>query len=177
METKVLVSYFSRKSMANKNSQVPIYCRVRYNGDTAQFCTKIYVNYNCWDSRTTRVIGNNKKEINIKLEQIRADILNKYENLIKTDVVITAKTIVDYYKNDSLLMNSIINVFEHNNSYMNSLIGKSYKKGSVKNFHTTLKHLKNFIKKTYNTNDLLFSKLSLKIIFGKIIFNEYYYLK
>ena len=160
MKTKVLVSYFLRKSMAKKNGQVPIYCKVRYNGDTAQFCTKIYVNYNCWDSRTTRVIGNNKKETNITLEQIRADIFNKYENLIKTDVVITAKTIVDYYKNESLLMNSIINVFEHNNSYMNSLIGKTYKKGSVKNFHTTLKHIKYFIKKAYNTNDLLLSKIN-----------------
>ena len=160
METKVLVSFFSRRSMAKKNKKVPIYCRVRYNNDTAAFCTKIYVHYNCWDSQTTRVIGNNKKEINISLEQIRADILNKYENLIKTNVIITAKIIVNYYKNDSLLMNSIIKVFEHNNLFMNSLIGKSYKKGSVKNFHTTLKHLKNFLKITYNTNDLLLNKIN-----------------
>ena len=109
MKTKLLVSFLARKALTKKTGVVPIYCKVRYNGTTTQFNTKIDVPYVNWDSRNTRVIGNNKKAMNLKLEQIRVDIIEKHEMLIKTNVIVTSKAIVDFYKNDSLIMNSIIN--------------------------------------------------------------------
>ena len=110
MKTKLLVSFLARKALTKKTGVVPIYCKVRYKGTTTQFNTKIDVPYVNWDSRNTRVIGNNKKAMNLTLEQIRVDIIEKHEMLIKTNVVVTSKIIVDFYKNDSLIMNSIINL-------------------------------------------------------------------
>mgnify|MGYP001354731965 CR=1 FL=1 len=166
MKKQLFVSFLARKALTKKTGMVPIYCKVRYNDTTVQFYTQIDVLYINWDSKRTRVRGNSKKALNLKLETIRVDIIEKYNALIKTNVIITAKTIVDYYKNNTLIMNSIINVFKQHNENMKSLIGIQYSNGSYKNYITTIKHLKNYIKKIYNTNDISLTQINYNFIYN-----------
>ena len=166
MKTQLFVSFLARKAMSKKTGMVPIYCRVRYGDTTAQFSTKIDVPYINWDSKRTRVKGNSKKAMNLKLETLRISIIEKYDALIKTNVIITAKTIVDYYKNDTLIMNSVINVFKQHNTNMKSLIGIEYSYGSYKNYKTTLKHLIKYINTKYNTNDIFLNKINYDFIYN-----------
>ena len=129
MKKHLLVSFLARKSLKKKNGMIPIYCRIRYDNGIAQFNTKIDIYSENWNSQITRVIGNNSKSVNIQLEKIRIDIIKKYELLYKINIIITAKTILDLYKNNSLLMNSIINVFKQHNDNMKSCsntMGKCY---------------------------------------------------
>ena len=118
MRTQLFVSFLARKSLIKKTGMVPIYCRIRYEDSTSQFNTKIDVLYINWDSKRTRVRGNCKKAFNLQLETIRIDIIKKYELLYKTNTIITAKTILDFYKNNMILMNSIVNVFQQHNENM-----------------------------------------------------------
>ena len=164
MKKQLLVSFLARKSMMKKNGMAPIYCRVRYDDTTTQFSTKIDVPYINWDSKRTRVIGNSKKAMNLQLETIRIEIIEKYEELTKANVVVTSKNIVDYYKNEMVIMNSIVNVFIEHNKNMKSLIGKEYSYGSFKNYKTTLKHLRSYIKETYSKKDVLLSKVDYHFI-------------
>ena len=166
MKTQLFVSFLARKAMIKKTGMVPIYCRVRYGDTTAQFSTKIDVPYINWDSKRTRVKGNSKKAMNLKLETLRISIIEKYDALIKTNVIITAKTIIDYYKNDTLIMNSIINVFKQHNTNMKSLIGIEYSYGSYKNYKTTLKHLIKYINTKYNANDIFLNKINYDFIYN-----------
>jgi site-specific recombinase XerD len=166
MKTQLFVSFLARKAMIKKTGMVPIYCRVRYSDTTAQFSTKIDVLYINWDSKRTRVKGNRKKAMNLKLETLRISIIEKYDALIKTNVIITAKTIIDYYKNDTLIMNSVINVFKQHNTNMKSLIGIEYSFGSYKNYKTTLKHLIKYINTKYNANDLFLNKINYDFIYN-----------
>ncbi len=166
MKTQLFVSFLARKAMIKKTGMVPIYCRVRYGDTTAQFSTKIDVPYINWDSKRTRVKGNSKKAMNLKLETLRISIIEKYDALIKTNVIITAKTIIDYYKNDTLIMNSVINVFKQHNTNMKSLIGIEYSYGSYKNYKTTLKHLIKYINTKYNANDIFLNKINYDFIYN-----------
>ena len=166
MKKQILVSFLARKTLKKKNGMIPVYCRIRYDNRIAQFNTKIDVFGANWDSQTTRVIGNNSKSVNIQLEKIRIDIIKKYELLYKTNIIITAKTILDLYKNNSLLMDGIINVFKQHNKNMNSLIGIEYSKGSYKNYITTIKHLKNYIKTKFNTDDISLNKLNYDFVYN-----------
>ena len=166
MKTQLFVSFLARKAMSKKTGMVPIYCRVRYGDTTAQFSTKIDVPYINWDSKRTRVKGNSKKAMNLKLETLRISIIEKYDALIKTNVIITAKTIIDYYKNDTLIMNSVINVFKQHNTNMKSLIGIEYSYGSYKNYKTTLKHIIKYINTKYNTNDIFLNKINYDFIYN-----------
>ena len=166
MKTQLFVSFLARKAMSKKTGMVPIYCRVRYGDTTAQFSTKIDVPYINWDSKRTRVKGNSKKAMNLKLETLRISIIEKYDALIKTNVIITAKTIIDYYKNDTLIMNSVINVFKQHNTNMKSLIGIEYSYGSYKNYKTTLKHLIKYINTKYNANDIFLNKINYDFIYN-----------
>ena len=165
MKKQILVSFLARKTLKKKNGMIPVYCRIRYDNRIAQFNTKIDVFGANWDSQTTRVIGNNSKSVNIQLEKIRIDIIKKYELLYKTNIIITAKTILDLYKNNSLLMDGIMNVFKQHNKNMKSLIGIEYSKGSYKNYITTIKHLKNYIKTKFNTDDISQLLLFIKNFF------------
>ena len=166
MKTQLFVSFLARKSLIKKNGMVPVYCRIRYDHSIAQFNTKIDVLYEDWDSQTTRIIGNTKKTLNLKLETIRIDIIKKYELLYKTNIIITAKTVLDFYKNNIILMNSIVNVFKQHNKNMKSLIGIEYSKGSYKNYITTIKYLKNYIKIKYNTNDISLNKINYDFVYN-----------
>ena len=85
MKTKLLVSFLARKAMTKKTGLAPIYCKLRYDGTTTQFSTNIDVPCINWDSRRTRVIGDNKKALNLQLEHIRVALLEKYDALIKTN--------------------------------------------------------------------------------------------
>ena len=166
MKKQILVSFLARKTLKKKNGMIPVYCRIRYDNRIAQFNTKIDVFGANWDSQSTRVIGNNSKSVNIQLEKIRIDIIKKYELLYKTNIIITAKTILDLYKNNSLLMDGIINVFKQHNKNMKSLIGIEYSKGSYKNYITTIKHLKNYIKTKFNTDDISLNKLNYDFVYN-----------
>ena len=79
MKTQLFVSFLARKAMSKKTGMVPIYCRVRYGDTTAQFSAKIDVPYINWDSKRTRVKGNSKKAMNLKLETLRISIIEKYD--------------------------------------------------------------------------------------------------
>ena len=166
MKKQILVSFLARKTLKKKNGMIPVYCRIRYDNRIAQFNTKIDVFGANWDSQTTRVVGNNSKSVNIQLEKIRIDIIKKYELLYKTNIIITAKTILDLYKNNSLLMDGIMNVFKQHNKNMKSLIGIEYSKGSYKNYITTIKHLKNYIKTKFNTDDISLNKLNYDFVYN-----------
>jgi len=166
MKTQLFVSFLARKAMIKKTGMVPIYCRVKYSDTTVQFSTKMDVLYINWDSKRTRVKGNSKKAMNLKLETLRISIIEKYDELIRTNVIITAKTIIDYYKNNTLIMNSVINVFKQHNENMKSLIGIEYSYGSYKNYKTTLKHLIKYINTKYNTNDIFLNKINYDFIYN-----------
>ena len=170
MKTKLLVSFLARKAMTKKTGLAPIYCKLRYDGTTTQFNTNIDVPCINWDSRRTRVIGDNKKALNLQLEHIRVALLEKYDALIKTNAVITAKTIVEFYKNDSIIMDSLLNVFAKHNKDMQMLIGKQYKYGSFKNYKTTLKHITIYINAKYNAKDILLSKINYDFVYN---FSQY----
>ena len=165
MKNKLSVSFIARKALQKKNGYIPIYCKVRYNKISIQFNTKMDLLYSEWDSANTRAIGLNKNHINIELETIRVNIIEKYNELIKTNVIITCKVIVEYYKNDSMIMNTIINVFEEHNKHMKSLIDKQYSYGTYKNYINTLKRLKEFIKKTYKEDDMSISKINYDFLY------------
>jgi site-specific recombinase XerD len=174
MKTKLLVSFLARKAMTKKTGLAPIYCKLRYDGTTTQFNTNIDVPCMNWDSRRTRVIGDNKKALNLQLEHIRVALLEKYDALIKTNAVITAKTIVDFYKNDSIIMDTLLNVFAKHNKDMQMLIGKQYKYGSFKNYKTTLKHITIYINAKYNAKDILLSKINYDFVYN---FSQYLLMK
>ena len=165
MKNKLLVTFFARKALEKSNGTVPIYCKVRYNKKCIQFNTKMDLLYNEWDSVNTRAIGLNKNYINIELEKIRVNIIEKYYELMKTNVIITSQLIVDYYKNNSMIMNTIINVFEEHNKYMEALIGKQYSYGTYKNYITTVKRLKEFVKKIYKEDDMMLSRLNFDFLY------------
>jgi site-specific recombinase XerD len=63
-------------------------------------------------------------------------------------------------------MNSIINVFKQHNENMKSLINIEFSKGSYKNYITTIKHLKNYIKKLYNANDISLTQINYNFIYN-----------
>ena len=71
-------------------------------------------------------------------------------------------------------MNSIVNVFQQHNENMKSLIDIEFSKGSYKNYETTIKHLRNYIKTKYNINDISLNKINYDFIYN---FSQYILLK
>jgi len=174
MRKEPLISFQLRKALAKKNGLVPIYCCIRYDNTKYVFNTKIDISNKEWDAVNTRVIGPSKKYYNLQLETLRISLINKHEELAKTNTHLTGKSIGLYYRNKSLVMNSIINVFKKHNNDMEKLVGKTFSSGSFKNYLTTIKRLKEFIKANYYKDDLSLDKINYDFVFS---FSQYILVK
>ena len=174
MRKEPLISFQLRKALAKKNGLVPIYCCIRYDNTKYVFNTKIDISNKEWDAVNTRVIGPSKKYYNLQLETLRISLINKHDELAKTNTHLTGKSIGLYYRNKSLVMNSIINVFKKHNNDMEKLVGKTFSSGSFKNYLTTIKRLKEFIKANYYKDDLSLDKINYDFVFS---FSQYILVK
>ena len=101
-------------------------------------------------------------------KRIKFDLIDKYNQLSKTNEIITAKTIVGFYNSKMTVLNSIVSVFKKHNNDMESLIGLQYAYGSFKNYKSTFKsaHYVSSVMLQYSTSDILLTKINYDFIYN-----------
>lgn len=76
-----------------KNGIVPIMGRVTINGSVAQFSCKRTIAKELWDVKGNRAKGKSKeaREINLALDNIKAQIIKHYQRLSDREAFVTAE--------------------------------------------------------------------------------------
>lgn len=151
------------KYRKNKDGLCPIYLRILLDRKKITLSTNKFILESKWLNNSKRLTTD--KDINQHLKSLERKLTNSFNKLIVEDRKVNLKNI----KNEFLGINvqdeySIIKVTETHNIEMKNQIGYKYSKGTLKNYRTTLKYLKEFIPAFYNVKDIPLSELDYKFL-------------
>ncbi len=157
------VHFVLRRMKSGKNY---IYARVVVNGTISEVGAKQEIAANSWnyDRGCAKPKTDELKRINSYLEEMRGKRVRHYQQLRLGDEVISADMVkqafLNYNKPEE--QHSLIWLIDYYNKIMKSVLAQ----GTMKNYYTTASYLQLFIKKHYDTNDVLLRKLTFEFITG-----------
>jgi site-specific recombinase XerD len=164
----VKISFLIRINKINQNGKCPIYTRLTVNGRRAEIATKKYVIPSKWNASAQKVKGNSPgiNAINRYLEQIKRKALEAEIELIKEGINITAKSLKEAIAGTDDKKIDLLDLFKEHNSKMKELIGKDFSESTYKKYSTCLKHLKQYVKGTYDQSYYPLRSVNLAFIKG-----------
>ncbi len=144
-----------------QNGKQPIYARITVNKTRCELSLKHHLHKNDWNEIKGIAKPKNKelKQLNSYLEEVRGKLVRHYRELLMQGKEVTAEAVKDAYAGrvEEGKRYSLLWLIAHHNNMMQAVL----KKGSMKNYYTTEKYVKQFLKKNYYKGDVLLKELKL----------------
>jgi integrase/recombinase XerD len=156
------VLFFLKKDKASKGV-APVYVRITVNKKFVDISLKRRIKIVSWDSKLQKVIGSDKesKEIQDKIRQTRTEINSAYDTLRYNKVVVSADTIKTMFEGggeeEQTTLLFLIN-------YHNTEIKKLLEPGTMKNYYSTERYVREFLVKRKKRTDIYLSQLDYKFV-------------
>lgn len=168
MIKKLQVSFYSMVSKLTHKGEAPIHCRIAMAEDKKQFSTGLYITPKDWDKTRQKAKGRTpeSESVNTHLEQIRSKLFHA-----ETKLLIESPD--NYTLNDIYLIftgqyadNSptLLKLFKERLDKMEKLVGSEYTIRTFRKFKEVYQHTQDYIKYSYNVQDVPFKKLDFKFI-------------
>ncbi len=142
----------------------PLYARITVNKTRCELSLKYCLHKKDWnDARGIAKPRNEElKQVNSYLEEIRGKLARHYRELLMEEKAVNAETVKDAYagKVKEQKTYSLGWLIAHHNDMMKAVL----KRGSMKNYYTTEKYIKNFLKRNYHKGDILLRDLRYEFI-------------
>ena|GEM_PF-19144 len=151
-----------------QNGKHPVYARITVNKTRCELSLKQYLYKKDWSEIKGIAKPKNEelKQLNSYLEEIRGKLVHHYRELLMQDKEVTAEIVKDVFVGkkekveEKAKKYSLLWLVKHHNDSMKVVL----KKGTMKNYFTTEKYLKNFLKMSYHKDDLLLKDLTYEFI-------------
>lgn len=157
------IMFFIRKNRG-KEGRAPIYARITIDGKPAEISIKLDVNVNNWNlsKGLAKGKGDEIRNINTILEQIRSRMVEYYQELKLKKVLVTAEAVKNKYLGIEEKEHSLMSLFDYHNEEMKSIL----EWGTMKNYYTTKTYFQLYLKEVLHTSDIYLSQLSYKFVVG-----------
>jgi site-specific recombinase XerD len=164
------ITFWVNQAKRKAHGLCPIWCRVTINGNRAQFSINQNILPENWSKRKQKVKGEGQEieQINKYIKKVQGDLESIYANMKLEGDIISAVNIKCEYLNKDTLKNKegFVQIAESCLSYLQDAVKhQSYAWGTVKNYKTTVKYLKEFIKKEYRVEDIHIKKVKASLIY------------
>lgn len=155
------VHFIIKKNKIN-NGIVPIYARVTVNCRISEISIKQKILLNNWNLGRGMAKPNSPDNLNLNsyLEQIRAQLVEYYQELVLNKKVITPEAIKNKFLGLDRSDMTLVELIEYHNTTMK----ESLEWGTLKNYFTTKKYIEAFLKQKHRTSDIYLSELNYKFI-------------
>ncbi|WP_047415880.1 site-specific integrase [Cellulophaga sp. Hel_I_12] len=163
MQTSKTFSIHFWPSIAKaKDDFAPIYARVTVEGKRAEISLKRFTSVTYWDNRSKRTTlrTSEGKALNLYLDQVYSDLLTCHKQLLGDSIYITAQSIKARYLGEDEQHKTLLQLVSYHNINMVSVL----KPGTLKNYFTTERYIKRYLKNKLKTNDVYLKQLSYKFI-------------
>ena len=139
-----------------KNGIVPVMGRVTINGSVAQFSCKQTIAKGLWDAKGNRAKGKSReaREINLALDNIKAQIIRHYQRLSDREAFVTAEMVRNAFQGLGTEYKTLLGAFDKDNESFKKRIGIDWALSSYKVRVRPRNHLVTFIKKCHRRNDI-----------------------
>ena len=157
------ISFFTRKKK-NHSDAALLYARITVNSKSMEMSLKRIVPIAKWNASQGKMIGNGHEayQINRKLEETRSLLYNAYDSLIKEDKVITSQLVKARFLGTDQKHKTLLELL----SYHSEKMKKVLKYGTMKNYSTTEKYLKDHLKKHHYTSDIYLKQINYEFTLG-----------
>jgi integrase/recombinase XerD len=156
------ILFFLKKDKASKGI-APLYVRITINKKFVDISLKRRLKLISWDHKFQKVIGADKelKEVQEKVRQTRTEINSAYDALRYNKEVLTADSIKNFLESDGEEEQTTL-LFLMN--YHNTEVKKLLEPGTMKNYYSTERYVKEFLVKRKKRTDIYLSQLDYKFI-------------
>jgi len=156
------VIFYLRKYKTANSGKAPIYARITVNGHRTDLSVKRSVLPANWNDLKGMAKGSREEilKLNNYLEEYRAGIVEAYQQLQLQKKLVTAELVKDKFTGEDLSEYTLCKLMDYHNTEEAEVL----EKGTVKNYFTTQKYLKEFMWERFKTTDKYLSELSYKFI-------------
>ncbi len=166
MSKELKVSFYLRKNEVKDDGSAAILGRIQLGKSMAQFSAKVNVPIKLWDTTSARALGKSKQalSINKELDKINVEINSHYKRLAEKSDVVTATQLKDAFQGIATSQDTLVQLYHRQNELFKQKVGINRTLATYKCHVVSLNHLKRFLKKKYNVEDVPFQLLDPSFI-------------
>lgn len=155
------ISFLVRRSKPD-NGKVLIYASIRVNGKRIEMSLKHSIDAKDWSGKKGQGIGNHPDiiKLNQYLLHVKSRLVECYRELQLDGEIVTAELVKKKFIGEVEDPHTLLKLVEYHNKTMDGILAP----GTLKNYYTTVKYLKSYIKKQYKLSDYPLRKLSYQFI-------------
>lgn len=157
MVDNISILFWANKArISQKTLKAPVYARVTINGKRAEISTGKYVEIKNWIASAGRIKGSSEevRTINRFLDNINIKLYKIYEILKDEQGTVTSNDVKNRFLGKDTVRHSLCDLFSEHNEQVKNLIGKGYSEGTLKRYQVTFRHLKSYLQKVHNKEDI-----------------------
>ncbi|WDF69703.1 phage integrase SAM-like domain and Arm DNA-binding domain-containing protein [Sphingobacterium oryzagri] len=155
------IHFIIRSPKNQKGKLATVYARISVNDRRAEISLKKKISPDQWSDLKGRAKGRSEEvvKLNNHIDCMRILIAEAYHSLIEKGKVVTVEAIKNSISGKDESLMSLCGLIE----YHNSECADSLAQGTMKNYYTTQRYVKSFLKSHYN-GDIALSELTYKFI-------------
>jgi len=156
------VAFYLKKQKTTQAGKSPIYARITVNGKRREISVKRSIEENNWNATKGMAKGSREEiiKLNKYLDQFKAGIIDSYQQLSLQKKFITAELLKEKVTGRDQADLTLCKLMDYHNNEQGQLL----EPGTMKNYYTTQKYIKEFIQERFKTGDKYLSELSYKFI-------------
>lgn len=146
------------------NNQTNIYARITVNGKRVNFSLKQKINLASWDAKRQRIKGNGQvsREINMYLDETKANLVQCYRNLNSESRVLTPQLVKARFLGEDKRNHSLNDIILYHNEKMASKLSAK----TLCHYQTSQKYLGQYIKDEFDKTDIFLQDLDYAFVIG-----------
>ena len=142
--------------------KTPLYIRITTNGKRKKFSLKQSFTTSLWNPAKSRLKGSSieARQVNAYIDQVLLEINEAYRQLLKEKKHISSQAIIARFRGEDQNNKTLLQLSEYHNHNMKSVL----KPGTLKNYYTTERYIKRFLKIERNAEDIYLEHLNYEFI-------------
>ena len=156
------VAFYLKKQKTTQAGKSPIYARITVNGKRIEISVKRSIEENNWNATKGMAKGSREEiiKLNKYLDQFKAGIIDSYQQLLLQKKFITAELLKEKVTGGDQSEFTLCKLMHYHNTDQTQVL----EPGTMKNYYTTQKYVKEFLKERFKTSDKYLSELTYKFI-------------
>ena len=149
-----------------EGGKVPVMGRITIKGTIAQFSCRCSIPEELWSVSRNMAIGRSAQalDVNMHLENIRAQIICSYNKLFFSEKHVTARMVKEEFTGTGNEYKTILEYLGAEIQTFRGRVGKDRAKKTLQKMLSVQKHITEFIRKTYHTTDLYLHEIDKQFI-------------
>lgn len=148
----------------NKRGKCPLYVRLTINNEREQFSTGILLDPSTWNKEKQCITGRSIEaaSLNEQVRLIRNKLSMHYNQLLQESQSVTASAVKCLQQGTKKSVQKLVDAYLSHNDQLDRKVGVTHRPGTLRNFKSSYKTLREYLTKSNYGKAMLLNKLTQK---------------